>query len=607
MPHGQGRLRTATAQIMPKDDTGPQAKGGRSKADHRWSTDGSDESRMTGRSDRLGPTRSNPRNKMRGPASLRPLRRLSPLTRRILTVNVFALLIPVLGLIYLGPYRDGLIAQEMEALRTQGEIFSGALGEGAVEVLDNGDEALNIVPARNMVRRLSDPSRVRARLFNLDGAMIADSRQLGSVGAVVQVEELPPPGATDKIVDPISDFVGDIATLLDDGRYELYRDPLEPTVADFPEANSALNGRIAERVRIEPDGTLVLTVALPVQRYYQVRGALMLTKDGRKIEAAMRDVRLTIALIFAGALVITVLMSLYLAGTIARPIHRLAEAAERVRRTVGRESADIPDFSDRDDEIGDLSRVLAEMTDALQRRLVEIERFAADVAHEIKNPLTSLRSAVETAARVKEPAQQQKLMSIIQDDVARLDRLISDISDASRLDAELSRSETAEVDLSRMLFTLAEMHEVTRQEKAQDGGAQGTPVHFTAHGDGPFTVRGSEDRLVQVFRNLIGNALTFSPPDGSVRLEVRVNERALDVWVEDDGPGIPPAKLTAIFERFYTERPEAEKFGTHSGLGLSISKQIVEAHNGTIEALNRTDAEGHVCGARFVVSLPRPD
>ncbi|MEQ8604879.1 MAG: sensor histidine kinase [Marivibrio sp.] len=539
-----------------------------------------------------------------GGARLRPLRRLSPLTRRILTVNMLALLIPVLGLLYLGPYRDSLIQQELQALRTQGEIFSGALGEGAVEVLENGDEALNLVPARHMIRRLSDPSAVRARLFDLDGAMVADSRQLGSVGAVVQVEELPPPGTADELVNPVIDFVGDVANLLDERRYEIYQDPLEPTVADFPEAQSALAGRIAERVRVEPDGDLILTVALPVQRYYQVRGALMLTKTGDKIEAAMRDVRLTIALIFAGALVITVLMSLYLAGTIARPIHRLAEAAERVRRTVGREDADIPDFSARDDEIGDLSAVLAEMTEALQRRLVEIERFAADVAHEIKNPLTSLRSAVETAARVKDTEQQKRLMSIIQDDVARLDRLISDISDASRLDAELSRSESHEVDLARMLSALGEMHEVTREEAEKNDGARGVPLCVRVEGEGPFTVRGSEDRLVQVFRNLIGNAVSFSPEDGAIRVQVRREGRTVSVEVEDDGPGVPEAKLEAIFDRFYTERPEAEKFGTHSGLGLSISKQIVEAHNGVIRAVNRSDERGRVLGARFQVSLP---
>ena len=540
----------------------------------------------------------------RAAGRLRPLRRLSPLTRRILTVNMLALLIPVLGLLYLGPYRDSLIQQELQALRTQGEIFSGALGEGAVEVLENGDEALNLVPARHMIRRLSDPSAVRARLFDLDGALAADSRQLGSVGAVVEVEELPPPGGADELVNPVMDLVGDVANLLDERRYELYEDPIEPTVADFPEAQTALAGRIAERVRVEPDGDLILTVALPVQRYYQVRGALMLTKSGAKIEEAMREVRLTIALIFAGALVITVLMSLYLAGTIARPIHRLAEAAERVRRTVGREDAEIPNFSTRDDEIGDLSAVLAEMTEALQRRLTEIERFAADVAHEIKNPLTSLRSAVETAARLKDPEQQKRLMSIIQDDVARLDRLISDISDASRLDAELSRSESHEVDIARMLSALGEMHEVTREEAEKTDGARGTPLTVQVEGEGPFTVRGSEDRLVQVFRNLIGNAVSFSPPDGSIRIRVARDGAAVRIEVEDDGPGVPAAKLEAIFDRFYTERPEAEKFGTHSGLGLSISKQIVEAHNGTIRAANRSGEDGGVQGARFTVSLP---
>lgn len=583
---------------MPKDD---EPADGRLRAEGRAPLSGA-ASAPRGRAQRAD--RASDRGAERTGAA-RPMRRGSPLTRRILTVNMIALLIPILGLLYLGPYRDGLIAQELEALRTQGEIFSGALGEGAVEVLENGDESLNLVPARHMIRRLSDPSRVRARLFDRTGAMVADSRQLGSVGAVVQMEELPPPGAADDLVDPLTDFVGGVANLLDEGRYELYSDPLEPTVEDFPEARAALlEGRIAERVRVEPDGDLILTVALPVQRYYQVRGALMLTRSGEEIEAAMGAVRVTIAMIFAGALVITVLMSLYLASTIARPIHKLAEAAERVRRTVGRESAELPNFSARDDEIGDLSAVLAEMTEALQRRLVEIERFAADVSHEIKNPLTSLRSAVETAARIKDPDQQKRLMSIIQDDVARLDRLISDISDASRLDAELSRSESAEVDLARMLAALTEMHEATRQEAEGDGADAKPPLTLSVAGDGPFLVRGTEDRLVQVFRNLIGNAASFSPPGGSIRLTLARRNGRVDAAVEDDGPGVPPAKLSAIFDRFYTERPESEKFGAHSGLGLSISKQIVEAHGGAIAAANRTDPSGRIRGARFTVTLP---
>jgi two-component system sensor histidine kinase ChvG len=229
-----------------------------------------------------------------------------------------------------------------------------------------------------------------------------------------------------------------------------------------------------------------------------------------------------------------------------------------------------------------------------------IEHFAADVAHEIKNPLTSLRSAVETVTRIKDPAQQKRLMSIIMDDVARLDRLISEISDASRLDAELSRAEMGPVNLRPLVDALAEL-----QNANDDPGAPKVAIvdeDHTPHA--PLMVAGLEGRLGQVFRNLIGNAVSFSPPAGIITLRLFRTGRTVTVLVEDQGPGIPEGKEKAIFDRFYTERPEGEKFGTHSGLGLAISKQIVEAHRGVIYAENIRDAEDRVTGARFVVSLP---
>jgi len=277
----------------------------------------------------------------------------------------------------------------------------------------------------------------------------------------------------------------------------------------------------------------------------------------------------------------------------------LAASAERVRRGLGRQVA-IPDFSRRGDEIGDLSSALRDMTGVLWHRMDAIERFAADVAHEIKNPLTSLRSAVETAARIEDPAKQRRLLAIILEDVQRLDRLISDISDASRLDAELSRHEHAPVALDRMLETLVELHEATATEDSPRLRL------VVPHGARPsdFIVPGIEDRLVQVLRNLIANAISFSPPGGTITLAVQRDQGTVVVTIEDSGPGIPEGKLAAIFDRFYSERPAGEKFGTHSGLGLSISKQIVEAHRGIIRAENRRAPEGAAIGARFVVRLP---
>jgi two-component system sensor histidine kinase ChvG len=259
---------------------------------------------------------------------------------------------------------------------------------------------------------------------------------------------------------------------------------------------------------------------------------------------------------------------------------------------------EIPDFTGRGDEIGDLSGSLREMTDALWQRMSAIERFAADVAHEIKNPLSSLRSAVETATRIEDPAKQRRLMAIIFDDVERLDRLITDISDASRLDAELGRLELAPVDIAAMLRALVDVDEATRT------GDSPRPVVAVSVDDCELIVPGIESRLSQVFRNVIDNAVSFSPPGGEIRLTARHDGRAVLVTVDDEGSGIPEEKLTAIFDRFYSERPLGEKFGTHSGLGLSISKQIVEAHRGMIWAENRKDAAGATIGARFCIRLP---
>src|SRR4029077_11748009 len=302
---------------------------------------------------------------------------------------------------------------------------------------------------------------------------------------------------------------------------------------------------------------------------------------------------------FGVTLLVTVLLSLYLASTIAQPIRRLAAAARRARGRAGR--IEIPDVTGRSDEIGELARSLREMTDALWQRMSAIESFAADVAHEIKNPLSSLRSAVETAARLDDPEKQRRLMAIVQDDVERLDRLITDISDASRLDAELSRLELSPTDIGAMLRALVEMHDETRSE-----GSPRLVLDLPAdpgRGRG-LVVPGVESRLSQIFLNIIANAVSFSPPGGEIRIHAALDGRAVLVTVEDQGPGIPDDKLTAIFDRFYSERPAGEKFGTHSGLGLSISKQIVDAHRGRIWAENRTGATGEIIGARFLIRLP---
>jgi two-component system sensor histidine kinase ChvG len=300
-----------------------------------------------------------------------------------------------------------------------------------------------------------------------------------------------------------------------------------------------------------------------------------------------------------------VVLSMLVAGQIVGPVGRLAEAAERVRTGI-KSRQEIPDFTRRTDEIGHLSGALRDMTQALYRRLDAIENFAADVSHELKNPLTSLRSAVETLPLAKTDESRGRLMQVIQHDVKRLDRLISDIADASRLDAELARAEAGRVDLKKLITTVVSV----ANERRRRGDA---PIDLTvepppAGVDDPFAILGHDSRLGQVVNNLLDNARSFSPKGASVRVALRRRRNAVELTVEDDGPGIPPHALERIFERFYTDRPE-QGFGQNSGLGLSISRQIVQAHRGTIRAENRLgppgeDGEPTVLGARFIVRIP---
>ena len=534
----------------------------------------------------------------RMPHADRARRRLfSPLTRRILMVNVLALAILVAGVLYLGRYQDNLIQNELQSLRVQAEIFAAALGQEAYGTQPDGKTALRRDMAGPILGRLALPTGGRARLFASNGSLIADSRiQLGPGGAV-EIQDLPPPSDDDSVTRfTIRVYEALVEWLPSRQNLPLYREQAKQRAANYDEVVRAIAGEAAQRVRGDGHGGLVLSVAVPVQRFKQVLGALMLSETGEDIDDAVRDVRLEIMRVFLIALGITVLLSLYLAGTIVRPLRRLAQAADRVRRARGRDH-EIPDFRGRNDEIGALAADLRDMTEALRQRLDAIERFAADVAHEIKNPLTSLKSAVETAVRVREPEQQRKLMAIILEDVDRLNRLITDISDASRLDSELSRVEPERLDLGGLLAALAEMH--------RTAGADEQPeIVFEELAGGPFVVMANEGRLVQVFQNLLSNAFSFSPPGSVVTLRIRRDGRWIEATVEDQGPGIPEASLERIFERFYSERPEGEPFGTHSGLGLSISRQIVEAHNGTITADNRRDGQGRVIGARFTVRLP---
>ncbi|MEO0391990.1 MAG: stimulus-sensing domain-containing protein [Pseudomonadota bacterium] len=536
-------------------------------------------------------------------------RLFSTLTLRILAVNLLALIFLVAGVLFLGQYRNQLVERELATLSVEARVFAAMVSEGAVIDPTQVERDLALSPqlGRQMVRRLTETTQVRSRLFNADGQLLADSHLLRSGLGLVEIEELPPltnaePEPLSQVSQVFDTFMGAVLpSLYGAQNFQPYTTANQGLALVGPARQNvtrALLGTVNANAWGERDEGMIFTAAAPVQQFKKVLGAVLLIRDGSVVDQAMTEVRRSILYMSMIALAVTVLLSFYLAGTIERPLKRLARAAERVRNSPGR-TAHIPDFTARNDEIGDLSQALRDMTESLWQRLDSIEAFAADVAHEIKNPLTSLRSAVETASRLSDPEQQRKLMGIIQDDVRRLDRLISDISDASRLDAELSRADAEMVDVRTMLGMLTDIHQHTVQVDKPDAPR----MELGITGRGKLQVLAIEGRLVQVLQNLIGNAISFSPPGGTLWLKAQRQGQRVLISVEDEGPGIPEGKLEAIFDRFYSERPRDEKFGTHSGLGLSISKQIIEAINGRIYAENRYQ-HNRVIGARFVIDLP---
>jgi len=544
----------------------------------------------------------------------------SSLTRRILSLNVAGLVALVIGILYLSQFRAGLIDARIQTLLTQGEIIAGAIATSATVETDS---SITIDPERLLelqtgesygpedylslefpinpervapvLRRLVSPTQTRARIYDRDGVMLLDSRNLYGRGDVLRFD-LPAP-----TVDRPGWIRRNLIKLrrwMQKGDLPLYRELGPENGKGYPEVAEALAGQKASRVRVNDRGEVIVSVAVPVQRFRAVRGALLLSTQGGDIDQAVEAERLQIVTVFLILLGVMVVLSTLLARTIAEPVKRLAETAERVRRRI-RSRVEIPDFTHRRDEIGHLSGTLRDMTNALYSRIEAIESFAADVAHELKNPLTSLRSAVETLPLVRSDESRTRLLAVIQHDVRRLDRLISDISDASRLDAELQRQEVGPIDLAKLLNTLVTVaNEVRREDHVR------VSLRFEGGSPSDFMVAGHDSRVGQVIDNLIDNARSFSPPGGTVRVICRRLRSQVEVTVDDDGPGIRPDALEKIFERFYTDRPE-QGFGQNSGLGLSISKQIVEAHGGRVWAENRVSANGtDVLGARFLVRLP---
>ena len=554
----------------------------------------------------------------------------SSLTRRIVVLNLIGLAILVSGILYLNQFRAGLIDAKVQSLLTQGEIIARAIAASAgVDInevqldpeklletehsqasddddLSNSlDFTIDPERAAPILRPLVKPTGSRARIYNRDGALILDSDTLYSRGEVLRYD-LPPPDAEKP--DALSRFWQTVTTRMSQYDLPLYTEIGGNNGKAYPEVATALTGTSVPIVRVNDKGELVVSVAVPIQRMRAVLGVLLLSTRGGDIDNIVAAERWGIVRVSLFAAAITIVLSIILANTIAGPVQRLSAAAERVRHSV-RARAEIPDFTDRTDEIGHLSGALRDMTNALYKRIDAIESFAADVAHELKNPLTSLRSATETLPLARTDESKERLMEIIKHDVKRLDRLISDISDASRLDAELAREDAKTVDMAELLRTTVSLFNDIHREDTPE------VVLDIAYAPGawPYRVMGHDSRLSQVIVNLLENAISFSTPGGRVAVLARRIGHEIQIAVDDEGPGIPEENLERVFERFYTDRPQ-ENFGQNSGLGLNISRQIAVAHGGRLWAENRPpkgvgrgkgDAGvGRSGGARFVMRLP---
>ncbi len=542
----------------------------------------------------------------------------SSLTRRIVSLNIAGLLALVASILYLSQVRAGLIDARAQSLLVQAEIIAGAIAASATvqtnTITVDPDRLLDLKPGETLsapdeyspldfpinpervapvLRTLISPTKTRARIYDPNGGLILDSRSLENVLRF----DLPPPSQPGLVERALIS----VRTWLNRGDLPLYRE--YENGSSYEEVADALKGQKRSMVRVNSRGEVIVSVAVPVQRSRAIHGELMLSTQGDDIDQMVTAERLAILKVGGVASAVMMLLSILLASTIAGPVRRLADSAERVRRRI-KTRVEIPDFTRRRDEIGHLSGALRDMTGALYNRIEAIEMFAADVAHELKNPLTSLRSAVETLPLARNENSRTRLLGVIEHDVKRLDRLISDISDASRLDAELQRQDMAPVDVRRLLNTLTSVANETKL-----GHDVGVEVRFEGRSStDTFSVPGHDSRLGQVISNLLSNAQSFSESGSKVRITCRRVRSEIEIVVDDDGPGIRADALERVFERFYTDRPH-QGFGQNSGLGLSISKQIIEAHGGRIWAENRpgpsgTDGEPTVAGARFVVRLP---
>ncbi len=541
---------------------------------------------------------ANVESEMRGRRERRRLLPLSksPLTRKIITFNLIALCVLVAGILYLNSARDSLAVQRAAGLMSEARLISGALEAqmpaGAPVNLATGDG----VDVGHTLDKLPLRQGTHVYVFDTSNTVIGTVKGTETDEAAQALAERPQG-------TPLTGALNWVWGLIA-GEEEYVGLSLPSVIEQAAELSvRAESGEELLTTLRGPEGSTIFAVAVPFFQNGSAVGVVVLTSAAGELDQMVRSERERVLQMFAIATVVSIGLSMVLASTISNPLSDLAAAAEIGRdndlRTVNPGRVRIPDLTARPDEIGRLSGALRGMVSALYDRIDSNEQFAADVAHEIKNPLASLRSAVGSLRMVKKPEHREKLLDVIEHDVRRLDRLVSDISNASRLDSELVKEDEELFNLLGMIGNLA-------QYLGDDAGSKGIDF-ITDLPDSEIEIRGLEARLAQVFVNLITNAISFCEEGDAIRLWARRRENRVLVVVEDTGPGIPDQALAKIFNRFYSQRPE-DQFGNNSGLGLAISKQIVEAHGGVIwaENIRPTDADptSEPLGARFVVGLP---
>ena len=497
------------------------------------------------------------------------------LAHRILALNLITVLLVALSTLYLDVFRNRLSKERSRQVRIEATATAMAIDAAGPE----DREAI--------LATISKSTGTRLRLFRPDGQLIADSWHLT--------------GPTYELKDPnTQSWQKDVARALDRGFNALVgAEPLDEFVEPpvdrlqaWPEAVRAkATHKSVTAVRNAPDLTPVITAAVSSKT-----GVLLATKNDRAFTRTVRMQRAIIASAMAVLVAVSIFLSLFLARTIVRPLRRLALAAHRVRLGRSRE-VNVPRLPSRSDEIGLLARAVSDMSQSLRHRIDNIEAFAADVTHELKNPLASLRSAVDGLDRVEDPELRERLKRIVREDVARLDRLISDISEAARTDAELARATFERVDLGPLIEQIVKSWE-TRRETGDARIAFARPRKNSA------VVMGKPDRLARAINAILDNAVSFSPAGGLVEIAVARVGDEVRIRIDDEGPGVPPEAREAIFNRFHSVRPEGENFGRHSGLGLAIAQAIVNGHDGEIDVQDRDDAPS---GARFTIRLPAAD